>query len=52
METFGRGCLYLVIGFIFVFVFAWITRSTINIPWFILIPLVILAFWIAGKKGK
>lgn len=52
METFGRGCLYCIMGVAALLVLAFITRSTINIPWFIFIPLVILAFWAASKKNK
>ncbi|WP_182300995.1 hypothetical protein [Cohnella cholangitidis] len=52
METFGRGCLYLILGFIGITVFVILTRSTIHIPWFILIPLIIFVFWIASKKSK
>ncbi|MFX3635483.1 MAG: hypothetical protein ACE3L7_04295 [Candidatus Pristimantibacillus sp.] len=52
METFGRGCLYIIIGIFIVFVLAFIVGGTINIPWFILIPLIILAFWAASRKSK
>ncbi|WP_163536243.1 hypothetical protein [Gracilibacillus sp. YIM 98692] len=50
METFGRGCLYIIIGMVVLFLLAVITQSHINIPIFIAIPLVILAFFIAKKK--
>lgn len=50
METFGRGCLYIIIGFGILFLLAIITQSHINIPWLIAIPLIALAFWIAKKK--
>ncbi len=52
METFGRGCLYCIIGVVVLTVFAFITQSYINIPWFIFIPLVIFAFWMASKKSN
>ncbi|MCM3127564.1 hypothetical protein ACFQ3J_13040 [Paenibacillus provencensis] len=52
METFGRGCLWLIFGVIGLMVLAFITQSTINIPWFIFIPVVILVFWMASKKSK
>ncbi|WP_020621299.1 hypothetical protein [Cohnella laeviribosi] len=52
LETFGRGCLYIIIGIIVLMVLAFIIGGTITIPWFIVIPLVILAFWIASKKNK
>ncbi|WIV20254.1 MULTISPECIES: hypothetical protein [Paenibacillus] len=52
METLGRGCLWLIIGVIGLMLLALITQSTINIPWFIFIPIVILVFWIASKKSK
>jgi uncharacterized membrane protein YdbT with pleckstrin-like domain len=52
METFGRGCLYIILGVIAVMALAFIVGGTINIPWYILIPLIILAFWAASKKGK
>lgn len=52
METFGRGCLYVILGIIAVMALAFIVGGTITIPWFILIPLIILAFWAASKKGK
>ncbi|WP_201450130.1 hypothetical protein [Pontibacillus sp. HMF3514] len=50
METFGRGCLYIIVAFALLFFLAIITQSHINIPWIIAIPLIILAFWIAKKK--
>lgn len=52
METFGRGCLWLILGFIGLMIIAFITRSTINIPWFIFIPIVILVFWMASQKSR
>lgn len=51
METFGRGCLYVIVGMIVLFILAAVTGSHINIPLFIFIPLVILAFWVASKKS-
>ena len=50
METFGRGCLYCIIGVAILMLLAMMLRTTINIPWFIFIPLVILAFVYASKK--
>lgn len=50
METFGRGCLYCIIGVGVLMFLALITQSHINIPWFIALPLVALAFWLAAKK--
>lgn len=50
METFGRGCLYVIIGIGVLLLLAIVTQSHINIPFFIAIPLVILAFYIAKKK--
>jgi hypothetical protein len=50
METFGRGCLYIIIGIGVLLLIAIVTQSHINIPIFIAIPLVILAFYIAKKK--
>lgn len=52
METFGRGCLYIIFGVIIVMAMAFIVGGTITIPWYILIPLIILAFWAASRKGK
>lgn len=52
LETFGRGCLYIIIGIVVLTVLAIIVGGTISIPWFIVIPLVILAFWAASKKSK
>ncbi len=52
METFGRGCLWLILGTLGLLFIAFITQSTINIPWLIFIPVVILVFWLASKKGK
>ncbi|WP_165279883.1 hypothetical protein [Paenibacillus protaetiae] len=52
METFGRGCLYIIIGIIVVLFLAVLVGGTITIPWFIFIPLIILAFWAASRKGK
>ncbi len=50
METFGRGCLYIIIGIVVLMFLAFLTQSYINIPFIIAIPLVILAFWVAKKK--
>ncbi|QHW29563.1 hypothetical protein GZH47_01085 [Paenibacillus rhizovicinus] len=52
METFGRGCLWLILGTLGLLLIAFLTRSSINIPWFVFIPIVILVFWIASQKGK
>jgi RNA polymerase subunit RPABC4/transcription elongation factor Spt4 len=52
MATFGRGCLWLILGTLGSVLIAVITQSTIQIPWFIFIPVVILVFWMASKKGK
>lgn len=52
METFGRGCLYLILGVVGLIVFVVLTGSRITIPWFILIPIIILVFWIASTKSK
>lgn len=52
METFGRGCLYIIIGIVVLMILAFIIGGTINIPWIIAIPLIILAFWAASKKSK
>lgn len=35
METFGRGCLYLILGVVGLIVFVVLTGSRITIPWFI-----------------
>jgi hypothetical protein len=50
METFGRGCLYVIAGIAVIMFIAYLSQSHINIPFFIAIPLVILAFWLAKKK--
>ncbi|WHX26952.1 hypothetical protein [Virgibacillus halodenitrificans] len=50
METFGRGCLYCIIGVAVLLFIAFILQAHINIPWFIAIPLIALAFWAASKK--
>jgi len=52
METFGRGCLWLILGTVGLMILAFITQSTINIPWIIFIPIVIIVFWMASKKSK
>ncbi|MDF0728518.1 hypothetical protein PY093_17930 [Cytobacillus sp. S13-E01] len=52
METFGRGCLYCILGVVVLLFFAFVTQSTIQLPWIIFIPLVLLAFWAASKKNK
>ncbi|EFU38759.1 hypothetical protein PVOR_28444 [Paenibacillus vortex V453] len=52
METFGRGCLYIIIGMVVVLLLAILIGSTITIPWFIFIPLVIIAFAVAASKSK
>ncbi|WP_349408689.1 hypothetical protein [Pseudalkalibacillus sp. SCS-8] len=50
METFGRGCLYIIIGMGVLFLIAMLAQAHITIPWFIFIPLVIVAFWVAKQK--
>lgn len=52
METFGRGCFYLILGTVGLLFLAFLTQSTIHIPWFIFIPVVVLVFWLAAKKSK
>ncbi|MFB1082640.1 hypothetical protein [Jeotgalibacillus sp. JSM ZJ347] len=52
METFGRGCLYLIIGAAVLLGLAFITQSHIQIPCVIFIPLVALAFYVAKKKTE
>lgn len=52
METFGRGCLYMIAGIVLLTVLAVVFGISITIPWFILIPLIILAFWAASKRSK
>ncbi|WP_168120020.1 hypothetical protein [Paenibacillus sp. HB172176] len=52
METFGRGCLWLILGSLGLLVLAIITQSSINIPIFVFIPIVILVFWLASKKSR
>ncbi|MEY9091665.1 hypothetical protein [Paenibacillus chitinolyticus] len=52
METFGRGCLYIILGIVVLMVFALLAGGTVTIPWIIAIPLVVLAFWAASKKNK
>ncbi|GIO15350.1 hypothetical protein J19TS2_49050 [Cohnella xylanilytica] len=42
----------MIIGIVVLLALAVIVGGTINIPWIIAIPLVILAFWIASKKSK
>lgn len=50
METFGRGCLYIIVGLGVLFLLAVFTQSHINVPFFIAIPLIIFAFVMAKKK--
>ncbi|WP_168121794.1 zinc ribbon domain-containing protein [Paenibacillus sp. HB172176] len=52
METFGRGCLWLILGSLALLLIAFVTRSSITISWSLFIPIVILVFWLASKKGK
>ncbi|MGE6227694.1 hypothetical protein [Paenibacillus chitinolyticus] len=52
METFGRGCLYIILGIVILMVFALFAGGTVTIPWIIAIPLVVLAFWAASKKNQ
>lgn len=52
METFGRGCFYLIIGMVVLLLLAILLGTTITIPWFIFIPLIIIAFVIAASKSK
>ncbi|WP_202079005.1 hypothetical protein [Caldalkalibacillus salinus] len=50
METFGRGCLYIIVGIGVMMLLALVTQSHINIPLIIAIPLIIFAFVVAKKK--
>ncbi|WP_164779552.1 hypothetical protein [Paenibacillus kobensis] len=52
MESFGRGCLYIIVGIIVLVLIAFFIGGTLTIPWYILIPLIILAFWAASKRSK
>lgn len=52
METFGRGCLYIIMGMVGLLLLALLLGTTITIPWFIFIPLIIIAFAIAASKSK
>lgn len=52
METFGRGCLYIILGIVVLMVFALLAGGTVTIPWIIAIPLVVLAFWTAYEKKQ
>lgn len=52
METFGRGCLYIIIGIVALTILAFLVGGTIQLPWIIVIPLVVLAFWAASRKSR
>lgn len=52
METFGRGCFYIIVGVVVLTLMSFMLQSQIDIPWIIAIPLVGLAFWGASKKTK
>ena len=52
METFGRGRLYIIMGMVGLLLLAILLGTTITIPWFIFIPLIIIAFVIAASKSK
>ncbi|MEK3733738.1 MULTISPECIES: hypothetical protein [unclassified Paenibacillus] len=52
METFGRGCLYIIVGMILLLLVAILLQTSIHIPWFIFIPLVIIAFVIAANRSN
>ncbi|MCM3259944.1 hypothetical protein M3664_19275 [Paenibacillus lautus] len=52
METFGRGCLYLIIGMVVLLLLALLLGTTITIPWFIFIPLVVITFAVAASKSQ
>lgn len=52
MAAFGRGCLYVIFGVIVIMLFAFFVGETIFIPWYILIPLLVFAFWLANRNGK
>lgn len=51
METFGRGCLYIIIGIVLLLLLAFLIGGSITIPWFIAIPPIVLAFWAAGRRS-
>ncbi|MCM3709850.1 hypothetical protein [Sporosarcina luteola] len=52
METFGRGCFYIIVGVVVLTLMSVMLQSQIDIPWIIAIPLIGLAFWGASKKTK
>ncbi|MGG1878877.1 hypothetical protein ABDI30_15090 [Paenibacillus cisolokensis] len=52
METFGRGCLYIIVGMVLLLLVAILLQTSIHIPWFIFIPLVIIAFVIAANRSN
>lgn len=52
LETFGRGCLYIIVGMVLLLLFAILLQTSIHIPWFIFIPLVIIAFVIAANRSN
>ena len=51
METFGRG-LYIIMGMVGLLLLAILLGTTITIPWFIFIPLIIIAFVIAHPRAN
>ena len=51
METFGRGCFWLILEAVGLLIIAFITQSTVNIPWFIFIPVVIIVFSMDQRKA-
>jgi len=52
METFGRGCFYIIVGVVVLMLMSVMLQSQIDIPWIIAIPLIVLAFWGASIKTK
>lgn len=52
METFGRGCLYCLLGVGALLLLSLVTQAHIQVPWFIALPLIAFAFWKAAQKTR
>lgn len=52
LETFGRGCLYVLAGVAALILLAFVTQGHINVPIWLALPLIALAFYAASLKSN
>ncbi|WP_186578607.1 hypothetical protein [Aquibacillus kalidii] len=52
MKVFGRGVFYILIGLGLLSLLAILTKSQLAIPWFIILPIILIAFLVASKQDN